>query len=212
MPSPASVTPISASTPRPPSAARARIPISLHCWQADDVRGLETPKDGLTGGGIMATGSHPGRARNGDEMRADLDFALSLLPGKQRLNLHAFYAETGSQVVDRDEIEPQHFARWLGWAKSRRRRPRLQPDLLRPPARQHAATRSPAPTPATRKFWIRHGKACRHIAESFAQDPRLARRAQPLGAGRLPRMPRPTASPRASASPPPTTRSSPTSP
>ena len=64
------------------------IPISLHCWQADDVRGLETPRDGIDSGGIMATGSHPGRARNGDEMRADLDVVLKLLPGRQRLNLH----------------------------------------------------------------------------------------------------------------------------
>src|SRR5262245_25983383 len=100
--------------------AALRIPISLHCWQADDVRGLETPKDGVAGGGIMATGGYPGRARNGDEMRADLDQVLALLPGKQRLNLHAFYAETGAKVVDRDEVAPEHFARWLGWAKSRR--------------------------------------------------------------------------------------------
>src|SRR3954466_13823010 len=100
--------------------AALRIPISLHCWQADDVRGLETPKEGLAGGGIMSTGAHPGRARNGDEMRADLDLVLKLPPGKQRLNLHAFYAETGSAVVDRDELAPEHFTRWLGWAKSRR--------------------------------------------------------------------------------------------
>ena len=92
------------------------IPVSLHCWQADDVRGLETPKEGLDSGGIMATGGYPGRARNGDEMRADLDVVLKLLPGRQRLNLHAFYAETGRQVVDRDALEPAHFARWLDWA------------------------------------------------------------------------------------------------
>src|SRR3954462_1593499 len=100
--------------------AALRIPVSLHCWQADDVRGLETPKDGLAGGGIMSTGAHPGRARNGDEMRADLDQVLKLLPGKQPLTPPAFYAETGPKSVDRDELEPQHFARWLGWAKSRR--------------------------------------------------------------------------------------------
>jgi L-rhamnose isomerase len=96
------------------------IPVSLHCWQADDVRGLETPRDGLAGGGIMATGAHPGRARDGDEMRADIDQVLALLPGKQRLNLHAFYAETGNKVVDRDAIEPAHFQRWTAWAKRRR--------------------------------------------------------------------------------------------
>ena|SRR5688572_24116304 len=148
---------------------RARaLPISLHCWQADDVRGLETPKDGLAGGGIMATGNHPGRARNGDEMRADLDFALSLLPGKHRVNLHAFYAETGSQVVDRDEIEPQHFSRWLGWAKSRRLGLDFNPTYFAHPLANSGYTLSSADA-ATRNFWIRHGKACRHIAESFGK-------------------------------------------
>jgi L-rhamnose isomerase len=95
------------------------IPISLHCWQADDVRGLETPKGTVDSGGIMATGGYPGRARNGDEMRTDLDLVLKLLPGKQRLNLHAFYAETGDTHVDRDALEPRHFSRWLDWAKSK---------------------------------------------------------------------------------------------
>jgi len=148
---------------------RARaLPISLHCWQADDVRGLETPKDGLAGGGIMATGNHPGRARNGDEMRADLDFALSLLPGKHRVNLHAFYAETGSEVVDRDEIEPQHFSRWLGWAKSRRLGLDFNPTYFAHPLANSGYTLSSADA-ATRNFWIRHGKACRHIAESFGK-------------------------------------------
>ena len=94
------------------------IPISLHSWQADDVRGLETPREGLDGGGIMSTGGYPGRARNGDEMRSDLSKVLDLLPGKQRLNLHAFYAETGKKVVDRDALEPRHFNRWLDWAKT----------------------------------------------------------------------------------------------
>jgi L-rhamnose isomerase len=148
--------------------AALRIPISLHCWQADDVRGLETPKTGLTGSGTMATGGYPGRARNGDEMRADLDLALKLLPGKQRLNLHAFYAETGSEVVDRDEIEPQHFARWMGWAKSRRIGLDFNPTYFNHEKANSGFTLSDA-DPAVRKFWIRHAKACRHIAESFAK-------------------------------------------
>ena len=145
-----------------------RVPVSLHCWQADDVRGLETPKDGLAGGGIMSTGGYPGRARNGDEMRADLDQVLALLPGKQRLNLHAFYAETGSKVVDRDELEPQHFARWLGWAKSRRLGLDFNPTYFAHEQANSGYTLSSA-DPAVRKFWINHGKACRHIAESFAK-------------------------------------------
>jgi L-rhamnose isomerase len=145
-----------------------RVPVSLHCWQADDVRGLETPKAGLTASGTMATGSYPGRARNGDEMRADLDLALKLLPGKQRLNLHAFYAETGDKVVDRDELEPQHFARWMGWARSRRIGLDFNPTYFNHEKANSGFTLSDA-DPAVRKFWIRHAKACRHIAESFAR-------------------------------------------
>jgi L-rhamnose isomerase len=145
-----------------------RIPISLHCWQADDVRGLETPKAGLTGSGTLATGGYPGRARNGDEMRADLDLALKLLPGKQRLNLHAFYAETGSKIVDRDELEPEHFARWLGWAKSRRVGLDFNPTYFAHEMANSGFTLSDA-DPTVRKFWIRHAKACRHIAASFAK-------------------------------------------
>ncbi len=144
------------------------IPVSLHCWQTDDVRGLETPKEGVTGGGIMATGGYPGRARNGDEMRADLDVALSLLPGKQRLNLHAFYAETGAKVVDRDEIAPEHFANWLGWAKSRKIGLDFNPTYFAHPKAASGFTLS-SPDKSIRKFWINHGKACRHIAQHFAQ-------------------------------------------
>lgn len=144
------------------------IPISLHCWQADDVRGLETPKEGLDGGGIMATGAYPGRARNGDEMRADLDQAISLLPGAHRLNLHAFYAETGSEVVDRDALEPAHFSRWLGWAKERRVGVDFNPTYFAHPLANSGFTLSNA-DPAVRKFWIAHGKASRRIAEHFAK-------------------------------------------
>lgn len=145
-----------------------RIPISLHSWQADDVRGLETKKNGVTDGGIIATGGYPGRARNGDEMRADLDHVLRLVPGKQRLNLHAFYAETGQKPVDRDEIEPQHFSRWLGWAKSRRIGLDFNPTYFAHEMANTGFTLSHA-DPAVRKFWIRHGKACRHIADNFAK-------------------------------------------
>jgi L-rhamnose isomerase len=148
--------------------AALRIPISLHCWQADDVRGLETPKEGVAGGGILSTGGYPGRARNGDEMRADLDQVLKLLPGKQRLNLHAFYAETGSKAVDRDEIRPEHFTRWLSWAKSRRVGLDFNPTYFAHELANSGFTLSSA-DPAIRKFWIRHGKACRHIAENFAR-------------------------------------------
>src|SRR4051812_62440 len=148
--------------------AALRIPISLHCWQADDVRGLETPKAGLTGSGTMATGGYPGRARNGDEMRADLDLALKLLPGKQRLNLHAFYAETGSKAVERDEIAPEHFTRWVSWAKSRRVGLDFNPTYFNHEMANSGYTLSHA-DPVVRKFWIRHAKASRRVAESFAK-------------------------------------------
>jgi len=145
------------------------VPISLHCWQADDVHGLETPKDGLASGGILATGAYPGRARNGDEMRADLDLALKLLPGKQRLNLHAFYAETGAKAVDRDAIEPEHFSRWLSWAKSRRIGLDFNPTYF---AHEHANSGFTLshPDKAIRKFWINHGKASRRIAQHLARE------------------------------------------
>ena len=92
-------------------------PISLHCWQADDVGGLETLPGVTDGGGIMATGNYPGKATTGDEMRGDLEQVLALLPGTQRLNLHACYAETGGAAVDRDQYAPEHFRGWIDWAK-----------------------------------------------------------------------------------------------
>ncbi len=143
------------------------IPISLHCWQADDVRGLETPREGLDSGGIMATGSHPGRARNGDEMRSDLDVVLKLLPGRQRLNLHAFYAETGAAVVDRDEIGPAHFANWLGWAQARQIGLDFNPTYFAHPKAASGFTLSHADK-SVRQFWIDHARACRRIAQHFA--------------------------------------------
>lgn len=144
------------------------VPISLHCWQADDVRGLETPKEGIDSGGIMATGSYPGRARNGDEMRADLDLVLGLLPGKQRLNLHAFYAETGSKFVDRDEIEPEHFARWIDWAKARGIGMDFNPTYFAHPMAASGFTLSSADA-SVRKFWIAHGRASRRVAQAIAK-------------------------------------------
>jgi L-rhamnose isomerase len=144
------------------------VPISLHCWQADDVRGLETPRAGLDSGGIMATGGYPGRARNGDEMRADLDEVLALLPGAQRLNLHAFYAETGAESVDRDAITPAHFTRWLDWAKNKKVGLDFNPTYFAHPHAASGFTLSSADS-TVRQFWIDHGRACRVIAQHFAK-------------------------------------------
>ena len=97
--------------------ALAKIPISLHCWQGDDVGGFENLGSAL-GGGLAVTGSHRGKARTPDELRMDLEKALSLIPGKHRLNLHAMYGEFGGKKVDRDEIEVIHFKNWIAWAKN----------------------------------------------------------------------------------------------
>ncbi|HEX9921281.1 MAG TPA: L-rhamnose isomerase, partial [Anaerolineae bacterium] len=98
-------------------AKLARIPISLHCWQGDDVGGFEAPEAAL-GGGLAVTGNYPGKARTADELRSDLDRAYSLIPGQHRLNLHAIYAETGGQKIERNELRPEHFANWIDWAKA----------------------------------------------------------------------------------------------
>jgi L-rhamnose isomerase len=145
-----------------------RVPISLHCWQADDVRGLETPKGDVDSGGIMATGSYRGRARNGDEIREDLGLVLKLVPGTHRLNLHASYAETGGKAVDRDELEPAHFSRWLEWAKGRQLGMDFNPTYFAHPHAASGATLSHR-DPAIRKFWIAHARACRRIAQHFAK-------------------------------------------
>jgi L-rhamnose isomerase len=144
------------------------VPISLHCWQADDVRGLETRSGAVDSGGIMATGGYPGAARNGDEMRADFDLVLKLLPGVHRLNLHASYAETGDKVVDRDELAPEHFARWLGWAQSRKIGVDFNPTYFGHPQAASGLTLA-HPDKAVRRFWIDHGKASRRIAQHFAK-------------------------------------------
>src|SRR5213596_2249503 len=95
------------------------IAISLHCWQGDDVAGFENAGVEI-GGGLAVTGNYPGKARTPDELRADAQKAFSLIPGRHRFNLHACYAETGGRNVERDRLEPEHFARWVDWAKERR--------------------------------------------------------------------------------------------
>lgn len=144
------------------------MPISLHCWQADDIRGLKTPQNDLDSGSIIAAGDYPDRARNGDEMRADLDLVLKFLPGRHQLNLHTFYAETGKERVDRDQLEPGHFSAWLAWAKDRTIGLDFNPTYFAHPKADSGFTLSHA-DPAIRKFWIGHGRASRRIAQHFAQ-------------------------------------------
>jgi L-rhamnose isomerase len=145
-----------------------RLAISLHCWQGDDVSGFETDA-GLTGGGIQATGNYPGKARNADELRADLDRALSLIPGKHRVNLHAIYAETHGLPVERDRLGPEHFLGWIDWARSRGLGLDFNPTFFSHPKAADGFTLS-SRDEGVRRFWIDHGIACRKIGERFGRE------------------------------------------
>jgi L-rhamnose isomerase len=144
-----------------------RIPVSMHCWQGDDVRGFENPQGALTGG-IQATGNYPGRARNATELRADVDLALTLIPGPKRFNLHAIYLES-DRPVERNEIEPQHFARWVSWAKERQLGLDFNPTCFSHALSADGFTLSHADD-AIRQFWIDHCKASRKISASFGEQ------------------------------------------
>jgi len=146
-------------------AAVAAVPISLHCWQGDDVVGFEQRKTSLAGG-LAATGNYPGKARTADELREDADKALSLIPGRHRFNLHAFYGEFGQKAVDRDEITPEHFRGWVDWACDRGIGLDFNPTYFSHPMAADNLTLS-HPDAGIRGFWIDHGIACRHIAGAF---------------------------------------------
>lgn len=141
--------------------ALAAIPISVHCWQGDDVKGFEA-KSGSAGGGIQSTGNHPGRARTPDELRADLEFAYSRIPGRHRLNLHAFYLDT-PESPDRDAIEYRHFAPWVDWAKDQQIGLDFNPTFFAHAKADDNLTLS-HPNQGIRDFWIEHGQRCREIA------------------------------------------------
>lgn len=143
------------------------IPISMHCWQGDDVRGFDRPGD-LTGG-IQTTGNYPGRANSPEELMADMDKALSLIPGKHKINLHASYAifEEG-EFVDRDKLEPKHFAKWVEYAKARGLGIDFNPTCFSHPLSADATLSSE--NEEIRQFWIRHCQACIRISEYFATE------------------------------------------
>lgn len=145
----------------------ATIPISLHCWQGDDVGGFETNSEGLSGG-IAVTGNYPGKARTPDELRADLDKALSLIPGKHRLNLHAFYGEFGGKNVDRDEIEPKHFNNWIDWAKQNKMGMDFNPTCFAHPKAADGFTLSHS-NKGVRDFWIEHCHRSRDISAAMGK-------------------------------------------
>lgn len=145
-----------------------KVSISIHCWQGDDVSGFENPDGDLTGG-IQSTGNYPGKARNADELRQDLDKALSLIPGKHRLNLHAIYLETNGEKVERNKIEPKHFENWVKWAKEKGLGLDFNPTCFSHPLSADGLTLS-HPDKEIRNFWIEHCKASRRIAEYFGKE------------------------------------------
>jgi L-rhamnose isomerase len=147
--------------------ALKQIPISMHCWQGDDVTGFDGA--GALSGGIQTTGNYPGRARNPKELMADMDKALSLIPGKHRINLHASYGIfKEGEWADRDELEPKHFAKWVEFAKERGIGIDFNPTLFSHPKAEHATLSSE--DSEIRAFWIRHVQACIRISEYFAKE------------------------------------------
>ncbi|HAS6933782.1 L-rhamnose isomerase [Vibrio parahaemolyticus] len=142
-------------------------PISMHCWQGDDVRGFESPETALSGG-IQATGNHPGAAKTPDQLRADMEKAFSLIPGKKRVNLHAIYIDA-DEYVERDQIKPEHFSRWVEWAKKQDLGLDFNPTLFSHPKADDGLTLS-HPDEEIRQFWIEHVKASRKISEYFGRE------------------------------------------
>src|SRR5438552_4082678 len=147
--------------------ALATIPISLHCWQGDDLGGFE-PGAGALSGGLVATGNYPGKARTPDELRMDYEKALSLIPGKHRVNLHAIYGEFEGEHVDRDEISPKHFKNWIAWAKTNGLGLDFNPTCFSHPKAADGFTLSHRDK-AARNFWIEHCRRSREIGAAMGK-------------------------------------------
>lgn len=146
-----------------------KIKISLHCWQTDDVGGFETPDATLSGGGIQATGNYPGKARTVSHLKQDIEKVMSLLPGRQRLSLHAIYGEFGGRKTDRDSITPGHFQGWIEWAKSQGIGLDFNPTFFSHPRAEDGFTLA-GKNEMNRRFWIEHGKRCRKIAAEMGRQ------------------------------------------
>jgi L-rhamnose isomerase len=150
-------------------ATLERTPISLHCWQGDDVGGFEKPNAVLSGGGIQATGNHPGKARTIKELRADFEKALSLIPGKHRINLHACYADLGGRKVERNAYAVEYFQGWIDWAKALGLGMDFNPTCFGHPLADSGFTLS-HPDAGVRKFWIEHCAASRRIGAAIGKQ------------------------------------------
>ncbi len=146
-----------------------QVKISLHCWQTDDVGGFETPDAALGGGGIMATGNYPGKARSIAQLQQDIEKVMSLLPGKQRLNLHAIYGDFGGKKVDRDQIAVSHFQGWIDWAKKMKTGIDFNPTCFSHPLANDGFTLS-SKKENVRRFWIEHVKRTREIAADMGKQ------------------------------------------
>ena len=146
------------------------VPVSLHCWQGDDVRGFDQKVDSLSGG-IQTTGNYPGRATTPEELMADIDTVLKLCPGTKKLNLHACYAifdDENGGWVDRDKIKPKHFKKWVDFCKARGLGADFNPTYFSHPMCDPLTLSSP--NEETRRFWINHGKACIRISQYLAEE------------------------------------------
>lgn len=147
----------------------AAIPISMHCWQGDDVGGFETAGAELSGGGIQATGNYPGKARSIDELRRDIETAMRLIPGKHRLNLHACYLDNRGKQIDRAQITPAHFKSWIDWAKAHKIGLDFNPTYFSHPRAADGFTLS-HPDKGIREYWIQHGIACRRVGAAMGRQ------------------------------------------
>jgi L-rhamnose isomerase len=143
------------------------ISVSLHCWQGDDVGGFEG-RDGALDGGLAVTGNYPGKARTADELRSDLECALRAIPGRQRLNLHAIYAETGGRRLERTALEPAHFQGWIDWARRQGLALDFNPTFFAHPLAASGLTLS-HPDESIRRYWVEHGRVCRRIGAAMGQ-------------------------------------------
>jgi L-rhamnose isomerase len=150
--------------------ALSRVPVSLHCWQGDDVAGFESSGelDVELDGGLAVTGNYPGKARNPDELRSDYAKALSLIPGSHRANIHAIYAETGGKAVERTDLAPEHFARWIDWAKELGLGMDFNPTFFSHPKAASGFTLA-SRDEGVRRYWVEHGKACRRIGAAMGK-------------------------------------------
>jgi len=148
-----------------------KIQVSIHCWQADDVTGFENQAS-IGGGGIQATGNYPGKARNIDELRADIEKVQTLVGGDHRLNLHEIYGDFQGKVIDRDQVEPEHFTSWMQWAKERNLKLDFNSTSFGHPKSGDLTLANP--DKSIRDFWIEHTKRCRAVSEAmgkFQNDP-----------------------------------------